>query len=124
MPYHAPSKCPVCGHAMELTRLHCGHCGIELSGSFAPCRFCTLDEKHMAFVEAFLRCRGSIKEVEKVLGVSYPTVRSMMDAALNALGYTDAPKPETERERVLAQLAGGEIDVTVALDQLQNISKS
>ena len=90
MNYHAPSKCPVCGQTMEVTRLHCRHCETELTGNFAPCKFCMLEEKHRQFIEVFLRCRGSIKEVEKALGVSYPTVRNMMEAALEALGLAMA----------------------------------
>ena len=89
--YHAPAQCPVCGQTMEVTRLRCGHCGTELNGQFAPCRFCTLEEKHLQFVETFLRCRGSIKEVEKALGVSYPTVKNMLDAALTALNLDERP---------------------------------
>ena len=68
--FHAPAQCPVCGERMLVTKLRCSHCGTELSGEFAPCRFCRLEEKHLQFVETFLRCRGSIKEVERALGVS------------------------------------------------------
>lgn len=126
MNYHAPSKCPVCGQVMEVTRLHCRHCETELTGNFAPCKFCMLEEKHRQFIEVFLRCRGSIKEVEKALGVSYPTVRNMMDAALAALGLSGGPTREEQskeqrRERVLAQLAAGEIDADAAVAQLNEI---
>ena len=57
---HAPAQCPVCGEKMQVTGLRCGSCGTELHGSFAPCRFCTLEEKHLQFVEVFLRCRRSL----------------------------------------------------------------
>ena len=54
---------------MEVTRLRCGHCGTELNGQFAPpAVFARWRKKHLQFVETFLRCRGSIKEVEKALG--------------------------------------------------------
>ncbi|MCL1974886.1 MAG: DUF2089 domain-containing protein, partial [Firmicutes bacterium] len=42
MYYHAPSSCPVCGQTLEVTRLRCRHCLSELTGQFAPCRFCLL----------------------------------------------------------------------------------
>lgn len=118
--YHAPSKCPVCAHTMELTRLHCETCGTELTGRFSHCRFCTLDEKHMSFIEAFLRCRGSIKDVEKSLGVSYPTVKGMMEAALTALGWNEQERPPSVRDEILTKLANGEIDVASAMEKLQN----
>ena len=121
MNYHAPSKCPVCAHTMELTRLHCFTCGTELIGSFSPCRFCTLDEKHMSFIEAFLRCRGSIKDVEKSLKVSYPTVKSMMEAALTALGWNEQESPSSARDEILAKLSEGEIDVASAIEKLKTM---
>ena len=126
MQYHAPSRCPVCGQTMEVTRLRCGHCETELAGNFTPCRFCLLEQKHMQFIEVFLRCRGSIKEVEKALGVSYPTVRNMMDAALAALGFDEkqpepADKEERQREEILAKLQSREIDVEAAVRQLRSL---
>lgn len=124
MKYHAPSICPVCGNNMDITRVHCSKCNTELTGKFTPCKFCTLEEKHMVFVETFLRCRGSIKEMEKALGVSYPTVRNMMDAALEALGMGEQPEPSREeagREAILNRLAGNEIDVNQAVEALRNL---
>lgn len=122
--FHAPAQCPVCGEDMVVTKLRCSHCGTELSGEFSPCRFCRLEEKHLQFVETFLRCRGSIKEVERALGVSYPTVKNMLDAALNALGLDEKPelralREKEEREEILRQLSQGEITVDEAVEALQ-----
>lgn len=124
--YHAPSKCPVCGGEMTVARLTCRSCGTELNGSFAPCRFCRLEEKHLQFVETFLRCRGSIKEVEKALGVSYPTVKNMLDAALTALGLDERPdlravREQEERSEILNRLAAKEIDVDTAIEALNQL---
>lgn len=111
---------------MTVTRLKCGNCGTELTGSFAPCRFCRLEEKHLQFVETFLRCRGSIKEVEKALGVSYPTVKNMLDAALTALGFDESRelrkiREEEERADILARLSNREIDVDTAIEALNQL---
>ena len=124
--FHAPSQCPVCGGTMAVTRLKCGNCGTELTGSFSPCRFCRLEEKHLQFVETFLRCRGSIKEVEKALGVSYPTVKNMLDAALNALGFDEkqelrALREQEERAEILSRLSSREIDVDTAIEALNQL---
>ena len=124
--FHAPAQCPVCGERMLVTKLRCSHCGTELSGEFAPCRFCRLEEKHLQFVETFLRCRGSIKEVERALGVSYPTVKNMLDAALTALGLDEKPElralPEKEeRAEILQRLSDGEIDVDTAIEALHQL---
>ncbi len=116
--YHAPAQCPVCGENMVVTKLRCARCGTELSGEFAPCRFCRL--------ETFLRCRGSIKEVERALGVSYPTVKNMLDAALTALGLDEKPelralREKEERAQVLQRLSQGEIDVDTAIAALNQL---
>ena len=123
---HAPAQCPVCGERMLVTKLRCSHCGTELSGEFAPCRFCRLEEKHLQFVETFLRCRGSIKEVERALGVSYPTVKNMLDAALTALGLDEKPelralREKEERAEILQRLSDGEIDVDTAIEALHQL---
>ena len=124
--YHAPAQCPVCGSRMQVTGLKCSHCGTEIINSFEPCRFCTLDEKHLQFVEVFLRCRGSIKEVEKALGVSYPTVKNMLDAALTALRLDEKPelrpvRTQEERSEILSRLSEGELDVDAAIEALNQL---
>ena len=124
--FHAPAQCPVCGERMLVTKLRCSYCGTELSGEFAPCRFCRLEEKHLQFVETFLRCRGSIKEVERALGVSYPTVKNMLDAALTALGLDEKPelralREKEERAEILQRLSDGEIDVDTAIEALRQL---
>ena len=126
MSYHAPTHCPVCHHTMALTRLHCERCDTELTGRFAPCRFCSLEEKDKRFIEAFLRARGSIKEVERMLGVSYPTVKNMLETTLTALGWNETaaesvkrPCEPSQQQEILDQLAAGEINVSAALKKLK-----
>lgn len=124
--YHAPSRCPVCGGELSVVSLSCDNCHTELSGRFSPCKFCSLEEKHLKFVETFLRCRGSIKEVEKALGVSYPTVKNMLDAALTALGFDEradlrAVREEEEKNEILSRLANHEIDVDTAIEALNQL---
>jgi hypothetical protein len=109
---------------LEVTRLRCRQCSSELTGQFAPCRFCLLEDKQRQFVETFLRCRGSIKEVEKALGVSYPTVRNMLESALTALGLNDkgsaaATARREEKQDILEQLARGELSAEDAIAALR-----
>ena len=126
MEYSVPAICPVCGAAMQVTRLQCGRCESELSGRFATCRFCALPEKDMRFIETFLRCRGSIKDVEREMGISYPTVRNMLDNALRALGFeesAEAQRMETGRREVLDLLQAGEIDAGEAVKRLKTLRR-
>ena len=124
--YHAQTQFPVCGEKMHVTGLKCINCGTEINGKFEPCRFCALEEKHLQFVEVFLRCRGSIKEVEKALGVSYPTVKNMLDAALCALRLDEKPelravRAKEERAEILKRLTNKELDVSAAVEALNQL---
>ena len=80
----------------------------------------------MQFVEVFLRCRGSIKEVERALGISYPTVKNMLDAALAALHLDGKPElreesRKEERSEILSRLSGGDMSVDAALEALKSL---
>jgi hypothetical protein len=72
MKYKMPNKCPVCGNRLTVTRLCCYKCSTVIEGSFRPCEFCNLPSEDLEFIKIFIKCRGSIKEVEKELGISYP----------------------------------------------------
>ncbi len=120
MAYRAPSQCPVCARQLSVSQMHCQECGTELRGDFKLCRFCTLPEQHLTVIETYLRCRGNMKELEKALGISYPTARAMLDAALDALGFgTEIPAGPQEPAGAIAALERGEIDVTEAINQLK-----
>ncbi|NLY89792.1 MAG: DUF2089 domain-containing protein [Firmicutes bacterium] len=127
MEYRAPRACPVCGQPLAVTRLSCQHCHSTLEGEFAPCRFCQLREEQQRFIEVFIKCRGNIKEVEKELEISYPTVRSRLDEVIIALGYQmdkKARQEEEERLEILAALEKGEITPQEAAKRLTRARKS
>lgn len=115
---HAPRDCPVCGDRLALTRLGCDSCGTELSGHFDACEYCALAADDRTLLKVFLASRGNMKELERHLGVSYPTARARFDGLLDRLGIdrpAAAPVPPTE---MLEALAKGEIDVDEALRRL------
>ena len=114
----APRDCPVCGDRLALTRLSCQGCGTELSGEFESCDFCSLSPQDREVLRVFLASRGNMKDLERHLGVSYPTARARFDALLSRLGLAPerpAPSPKVE---LLEQLAKGEIDIDQAMQQL------
>jgi hypothetical protein len=91
------ATCPVCSDELTITRLHCRSCGTALEGEFGVGRFGRLDREQMSLLESFLRSRGNLKEMERELGISYPTVRGRVDALVRALGLADgAPGPDEE----------------------------
>lgn len=121
----ALGKCPVCGQNTEITAITCNECGTRIEGHFQLCRFCRLTDEQKSFIETFIKCRGNIKEVEKELGISYPTVRNRLEDAAAALGdrgsYSDEyaeDKTSKRRKEILYQLDNEQITVQEALDLL------
>lgn len=112
--HRAPNACPVCGHGLALTRLGCDACGTEIGGSFRTCEFCALDEAELVTLRVFLTSRGNLREVERHLGVSYPTARLRFNEILAKLGLGDEPaehpaeRPAApDRDQILARVAAG-----------------
>jgi hypothetical protein len=116
---HAPPRdCPVCGERLSLTRLSCRSCGTELSGDFASCEFCSLSAGDRTVLRVFLASRGNMKELERHLGVSYPTARARFDALLSRLGLAPERPAAGSSVDLMERLARGEIDVEEAIDTL------
>jgi len=90
------STCPVCEGELAITRLHCRTCGTSLEGEFGVGRFGRLSREQLALLESFLRSRGNLKDLERELGISYPTVRGRIEALLRALGLADGDEAATE----------------------------
>jgi hypothetical protein len=111
--HRAPADCPVCGDRLAVTRLGCGSCGTELAGVFTSCAFCALDESETEMLTVFLASRGNLRDLEKHLGVSYPTARLRFNQLLEKLGLAEpagAAPPTLTREQVLAEVASGALN--------------
>lgn len=115
--------CPVCDGEFRVTRLTCEGCGSSLEGSFVLNRFARLTPEQQEFVEVFVASRGNIKEVERLLGMSYPTVRSRLDDVIRALGYPveRGAAEGVDRKAVLEALDRGELTVDEALAKLKGL---
>jgi hypothetical protein len=123
MAHDVISTCPVCSGELAVTRLRCTSCGTTLEGEFSVGRFARLSRDQMALLESFLRSRGNLRDIEREMGISYPTVRSRVEALVRALGFgprsDDDAEAETEdespaaapltREAILQRLARHEI---------------
>jgi hypothetical protein len=119
------STCAVCGNKLEVTELHCHRCDTRYQGHFHLDKFSYLSPEQKFFIEVFLKCRGNIKEVEKELDISYPTVRSKLDDVISSLGYkvTASEKSETKKKEILDMLSKGEITYDEAIKLLNENSK-
>lgn len=114
------SRCPVCNHELTVARLKCDSCDTVIENDFKLSKFDYLSDEELYFTETFIRCRGNIKEVEKELSISYPTVRSKLDAVIKKLGYeTDAGEQSMKKEEILKALENGEITAEQAIAQLK-----
>jgi hypothetical protein len=130
------ATCPVCAGELEISRLHCGSCGTTIEGEFGVGRFGRLSREQMTLLESFLRSRGNLKEMERALGISYPTVRARVEALVQALGLADGEPVEivvddetgesngelaATRREILERLAKGEIDSAGAAEALRAV---
>jgi hypothetical protein len=129
------ATCPVCAGELEISRLHCASCGTTIEGEFGVGRFGRLTREQMALLESFLRSRGNLKEMERALGISYPTVRARVEALVQALGLADGEPVEilvdepaglsedlaAARREILERLAKGELDAAAAAEALRGV---
>ena len=98
------TQCPVCEAPLRITELSCTACDTKLHGTFPPSPLARLGPEHQRFIETFVLCRGIIRDVERALGISYPTVRARLDAAVAALKDCQA---EAARASAASALSSG-----------------
>ncbi|MBA7513970.1 hypothetical protein ES705_05988 [subsurface metagenome] len=115
--------CPVCGKNLRVRVLQCPGCQTRIEGNFKPnaSPIFYLSGKELEFVELFIKVRGNIKEVEKALGISYPTVRGMLDSIPRTMGYQVKRTPDAKkRMEIIERLEKGQIDAAQAAELLKN----
>jgi len=121
--HRPPSDCPVCGDQLAVTRLGCASCGTELVGVFGSCEFCSLSQRETEILRVFLMSRGNLREVEKHLGVSYPTARLRFTELLQKLGLSgDAEPAPLTRDQILSEVSTGALTPVEATRLLATLS--
>jgi hypothetical protein len=141
MAHDVIATCPVCAHELAVTRLHCGECGTTIEGEFGVGRFGRLTREQTQVLESFLRSRGNLRDMERELLISYPTVRSRVEALVRALGFgprdeaetaapaaTAAPAPTSEtiqagRRDVLERLSRRELSAEDAAEAIRGLGR-
>ena len=121
--------CPTCGKAgLTISEVTCDACDTQVRSRYQPCPFCALNEEEQTFLLLFVRSRGNLKDVEKTLGISYPTVRAKLDEIIDRLTPAQTPakpvlpastQPLPDRAAVLAQVQSGQVSAADALVLLQ-----
>jgi hypothetical protein len=128
-------KCPACGGRLIITECQCSQCRLQIRGEFRPGRFLNLSDDQLAFIQVFLTARGNLSEVERILGVSYPTIRNKLDEINEILKHTggdtehgqpgDDDTPVTRplsaeglRKQILQAVADGKLSPAAAAEKL------
>lgn len=135
MPHDVIATCPVCSGELAVTRLRCGTCGTTIEGEFSVGRFGSLGRDQVQVLESFLRSRGNLRDMERELGISYPTVRSRVEALVRALGF--GPRDEADpgpaagdvdadaaRRTILERLANHELTAEEAADAIRGLGRT
>jgi len=110
------ATCPDCNQPLRISRMACPSCKMSMDGDFEVSPLGQLSLEDHTFVVAFVRHHGSIKKMESLFGISYPTVKNRLNAIGAALDKSlEVPSPNLY---VLEQLSRGEITVAEALEKL------
>jgi len=106
------------GRSFVVERVRLVDSGVAVEGEFEPPQLAQLSANDQVFVAAFVRSHGSIKEMERIFGVSYPTIKSRLNRIAEALDFVDTD-PAPSSADVVDRLRRGEINVQEALTELK-----
>jgi hypothetical protein len=110
------------GAPFSIERIRLADQGIAIEGSFELPPLARLTAEDQVFVAAFVRCHGSIKQMEKFFGVSYPTIKGRLNRIGSQLPFAEIDPPADERasaSELLTRLERGEASVDDVIQQLQ-----
>ncbi|HUO01306.1 MAG TPA: DUF2089 domain-containing protein [Rhizomicrobium sp.] len=106
------------GGSLVVERVRLPDRGVAIEGEFALPQLARLSAEDQVFIAAFLKSHGSIKEMEQVFGISYPTVKSRLNRIAAQLEFVETdPKPS--RNEILDRLERGEISAADAIRELE-----
>ncbi len=106
------------GAPLVVERVRLRGSDVRIEGAFALPQLAQLSAEDQVFVAAFVRAHGSIKEMEQVFGVSYPTVKARLNRIAQSLEFVDT-NPLPTRGEVLGRLQRGEISPEEAIAELE-----
>ncbi|MBS1369665.1 MAG: DUF2089 domain-containing protein [Lentisphaeria bacterium] len=114
---HFSHRCQNCGGELAIEKLNCGSCGLSLAGRIELPRLARLEAGDREFIELFVLSAGSLKEVGKILNLSYPTVRARLDRVIANLQELDRDR-RAARLEIIRRLERGEITAEQAAEEL------
>lgn len=114
-----PAACPLCNGQVRITQIRCDCCSSEINSTFVTGALGKLPAEYQKFIAVFLRHRGNIKQVEKEIGISYPTINKMLEGINRSLGSEEI-SPAPSRKEILDAIDKGEMSVKDATFILKN----
>jgi hypothetical protein len=113
------------GAAILVERVRLADKDVSIEGSFEPPALARLAAEDQVFVAAFVRCHGSIKQMEKYFGVSYPTIKNRLNRIGEALSFVEIERDEVPPAGdVLTRLESGTITAAQALEELNELRRT
>ena len=109
------------GRPITVERVRLGEGGAAIEGAWDLPQLARLNAEDQVFVTAFVRSHGSIKEMERVFGVSYPTIKARLNRIAGSLEFVET-NPLPSRAEILDRLSRGEIDTEDAIRQLERLA--
>jgi hypothetical protein len=106
------------GQPMIVERVRLAEKDIAIEGTFELPQLARLTLEDQVFVTAFVRCHGSIKEMEQIFGVSYPTIKSRLTRIANSLEFVET-NPGPSPAEILDRLKRGEVTAQEAIRELE-----
>jgi hypothetical protein len=106
------------GQPFVVERVRLAGKDVAIEGAFELPQLARLNSEDQVFVIAFLRSHGSIKEMEQVFGVSYPTIKARLSRIAGSLEFVET-NPAPPRGEVLERLKRGEITAAEAIEELE-----
>jgi hypothetical protein len=108
------------GRALAVERVRLSEGGAAIEGSWELPQLARLSADDQVFVTAFVRSHGSIKEMERVFGVSYPTIKARLNRIGESLDFVDT-NPAPSRVEILERLRRGELTADDAIRKLEEL---
>lgn len=108
------------GHAIVVERVRLVDKDIAIEGSFELPQLARLDMADQVFITAFVRSHGSIKEMERIFGVSYPTIKARLNRIAGSLEFVET-NPTPSRAEILERLQQGEITAEDAIREMETL---
>ena len=132
------NQCPACGSQLIITECKCPACQLQMRGEFQSGQLSSLSDEALTFIKVFLSARGNLTEVERVLGISYPTIRNKLDEINNILNRNNetiiipekpngitaekkAASVEDMRKDILQQVSDGRLSPAEAVQKLKDL---